>query len=142
MTGISRFPLSAPFAMVAPAPNGVDDTANIQRLLNEAPAVGAIVVLRRGTYKVPNGGLVASQQVTIMGAGGSHPSNAQTLIECSSTTATVLTIAAHGCRLQGFGVRNTATDPLTAGAGIRVNAGNRMSIDDVGVFSFYIGIDV
>lgn len=67
-TGPSLFLFSTAAGILAPAPNGTNDTANLQATLNAVPAAGGTVILQPGVYLI-NSTLTYPGNCNIIGAG-------------------------------------------------------------------------
>lgn len=105
-------------ALWASAPSGGDDTAALQALLNQIPAAGGAIYLRAGNYSVPTGGLTCSNPVAIHGVGAGTYESGGTRLVCSSSTATLLTLASPGSVVSGVAFVNSSGTRPTAGAGL------------------------
>ena len=102
----------------APPPSGGDDTTALQAVLDAVPVAGGRVLLRAGEYSVPSGGLTCANPVEIVGTGAGDYENGGTRLLCSSSTATLLTLAAPGSVLSAVALVNTSGTRPTAGAGL------------------------
>lgn len=98
----------------------VDDTLAMQAWLDSASAAGGVLNLPPGKYLVPNGGLMCSAPVQIVGAGTGTYETATggSRILCSSATANLLTLSAPGSVVSGVTFENTADTRPTAGAAL------------------------
>lgn len=121
-----------------------DDTAALQSWLNSAPVTGGILYLPAGKYLVPNGGLTRTGPVTIIGAGagGYETASGGARILCSSSTATLLTLASPGCVIEGVTFENTSGTRPTAGAALYATDFDWGRIERCGFVGFWNQVQI
>jgi len=132
-----------------------DDTTAIQAALAAIPSTGGLLYFPAGIYKYTGATLTIDRQITVLGDGGGvrhvffdpirsvGGQPAITTIDFNSETGTLFEVTANGCAFKDLLLRNTSVITPSAGAGILVSSGgDRTRYENLGVDSFYIGIDV
>jgi hypothetical protein len=113
-----------------------DDTTAVQAAFNAVPATGGWVHL---PHKYLVTGVSVPNRTKITGNGGLDQSTFTVTsgLTCAGSTATALTVNAHGCTLTDFSVVYTGGTRPTAGAGILFTKGDATRIRSVDVSGFW-----
>lgn len=114
-----------------------DDTDAIDDAI-AAMTSGGVLYFPVGSY-VSSGGHTLSQPTIVLGCGmgSGNAAWAPSKITCTSATAYLFTITAHGCQFRDIALQNTAGSTPTAGAAIRVTTGDLARYINVNIDNFY-----
>lgn len=110
--------------------------------LNAAGGGVFYVPASTGAYSITAGLTAISVPCLVLGDGRyTGASGPISVIEFTSTTGTLFTISAHGCKFSQLAMRQTG-GTATAGAAIATTGGTLAEFSSVTILSFYVGIDI
>lgn len=126
-----------------------DDTAEIQNAINVTGGLSKTLFFPAGNY-VTSGNIEINSKLNILGEGealnvASDPlpttfNRGRTAISCSSNSNNLFVVNVDGISFEKITLYSTAATPT--GSGIVFNKGNVMRMSNVGVYNFYINLDI